>query len=65
MDDKPTEPHLHITPWMLESFDLVDRACDRWLRRRAQLRRRASEHRADTPNAHLADLRRTGGDIAN
>jgi hypothetical protein len=42
----PTEttPELWINPYTIESFSLVDAACDRWLRRRDTLRRRAHEH---------------------
>jgi hypothetical protein len=48
--NKPTEPELHITPWLIQSFELVDKACDRWLRRRAQLRRRKDEIRRNHPS---------------
>jgi hypothetical protein len=46
-DDSPeriTTPELWISPYAYESFLMVDAACDRWLKQRAQLRRRASEH---------------------
>jgi hypothetical protein len=39
-----TLPELWISPYAYESFLMVDAACDRWLKRRAALRRRASEH---------------------
>jgi hypothetical protein len=39
-----TLPELWISPYAYESFLMVDAACDRWLKQRAQLRRRASEH---------------------
>ena len=37
-------PDLWISPFAYESFLMVDAACTRWLKRRAALRRRASEH---------------------
>jgi hypothetical protein len=36
-------PALWISPYTYKSFLMVDAACDRWLKRRAQLRRLASE----------------------
>jgi hypothetical protein len=42
-----TTPELWISPYAYESFLMVDAACDRWLKQRAQLRRRASELTAD------------------
>jgi hypothetical protein len=50
-----TTPELWISPFAYESFLMVDAACDRWLKQRAQLRRRASERIAhDIPAAPAA-----------
>ena len=39
-------PHLWLDPFTEESIPLVDAACDRWLKRRAELRRKRDEHLA-------------------
>ena len=39
-------PDLWISPFAYQSFLMVDAACDHWLQRRAQLRRKRDEHRA-------------------
>jgi hypothetical protein len=50
-----TTPELWISPYAYESFLMVDAACDRWLKQRAQLRRLASERTAhDLPAAPSA-----------
>jgi hypothetical protein len=50
-----TTPELWISPFAYESFLMVDAACDRWLKRRAALRRLASERTAyDIPAAPSA-----------
>jgi hypothetical protein len=50
-----TTPELWISPYAYESFLMVDAACDRWLKRRAALRRLASERTAhDLPAAPSA-----------
>jgi hypothetical protein len=48
-------PHLWLDPYTLESIPLVDAACDRWLKRRAALRKRRDERTAaHLPAAHPA-----------
>jgi hypothetical protein len=42
--ERITTPELWISPYAYESFLMVDAACDRWLKRRAALRRHAHEH---------------------
>ena len=42
-----TAPHIWLDPFTEESIPLVDAACDRWLKRRAELRRKRDERLAD------------------
>ena len=56
-----TTPELWISPWTVESYRMVDAACDRWLKRRATLRRRAREH----ATRHLPAADSAGPDCHN
>ncbi len=47
----PPPPEHHITPWLEETFRLVDAACDRWERRRARLARRKKENERQRTHA--------------
>jgi hypothetical protein len=48
-------PHIWLDPFTEESIPMVDAACDRWLKRREELRRKRDERFADNlPTADCA-----------
>jgi hypothetical protein len=53
-----TAPHIWLDPFTEESIPMVDAACDRWLKRRADLRRKRDERLA----AQLPSVPSAGND---
>jgi hypothetical protein len=53
-----TSPDLWISPFAYQSFLMVDAACDRWLKQRAELRRQRDDRGTAAPSSsdlHRAD----------